>query len=281
MFSITTLISILTVIQSNLVSGHLILNEPQVWGVNDGVSLEQPLDQSTQNWICAGKQPDTNSVVNLVAGNTYSFQTICGEQDVNAPGCLIGDWHTGDDNSDYSGCALAVSYSDYKNPSNHQYLSYTHDCPKRGVDTTFVVSPNVQNCERCVCSWAWAPSRDYSSPPQFYHNCFYCSISGGNNATMKQFDFINVPNAAYVDKTYNDIVNPDELYSSVAPTNTVPVSSSTTVPSSTTISSSTTVPSSTPTCKRRTVTVDVTITPSPTCGCTQASSAYSDNYLNN
>jgi hypothetical protein len=280
---------------SGSVLSHLILNEPQVWGVNDGIALEQPLDQNTQNWMCAGKQPDTNSVINLVAGQTYSFQTICGEQNINAPGCLIGDWHTGNNNDDYSGCALSVSYSDYTNPDNHKYISYSQDCPKRQTDTTFIISPNVQNCERCVCSWGWAPSRDYSSPAQFYHNCFYCSISGGNNATMKQFDFINVRDASYTDRTYNDIVNPDEIYSSVSSTPStstpttvsststriIPTVSSTpitvssttsTVSSTTTTVSSTTstriIPtvSSTPTCnKRRTVTVVVTVTPSPTC----------------
>lgn len=261
---------------------HLILNEPQVWGVSDGIALEQPLDGSTQNWMCAGQQPDTTAIINFVAGQSYNLQTICGEQDLDAPGCLVGDWHTGNSANDYSGCALSISYDDYTNPDNHRYLSYSQECPKRDTDTTFVISRNVQNCERCVCSWAWAPSRDYSSPAQYYHNCFYCSISGGSdgNATMRQFDFINVPGAAFTDATYNDI-NPDLDSGSPPPsTSTTPTTSSsstsTTTSSSSTSTStpspvSTTTTSSLPTtpprpqCTPRTVTVDVYVTPSPTC----------------
>ncbi len=204
------------------VLSHLIFNQPQVWGINNGLSLEQPLDQLTPNWMCAGRNPDTNNVINFVAGNTYSFQTICGEKNLNAPGCLIGDWHTGNNNNDYSGCALSISYSDYKNPNNHMYLSYSRDCPKRGVDTTFVISSTVRNCDLCVCSWAWAPSRKYSSPAQFYHNCFYCSVTGGGNNLVK-FDFINVPNAAYTDVTYNDILQFNRLYT--LPLTTIPITS--------------------------------------------------------
>lgn len=184
---------------------HIVLNIPEVWGISDAVDLETPLDKTTQNWICAGKSPDNQNVVQLVAGNTYSWQTICGELDLQADGCLVGDWHTGDNANDYSGCALGISYSDYTNPLNHKYLSHSKDCPKRGVNTQFTILSNVKNCDKCVCSFAWAPSIDYSTP-QFYHNCFYCSITGGSNALLRHLDFINVNGAEFSETTYNEIL---------------------------------------------------------------------------
>jgi hypothetical protein len=193
--------------------GHLILNIPQVWGVSDGITLEEPLDESTTNWVCAGRMPDTESPVSFVAGREYTLPLICGEKDFNATWCLPGDWHTGNGTTqDFAGCAMAITYDDYKNPLNYKYLAYTEQCPVRGANTRFIISPNAQNCERCVCSWAWAPSRDYSSPAQFYHNCFYCSITGGLNVPMKPFDFINVNGAQYVNKTYRQIANYTYVY---------------------------------------------------------------------
>jgi hypothetical protein len=190
-----------------LIESHLILNIPQVWGISDGISLEQPLDISVENWMCAGKAPENNGVFNFVAGRTYQFNTVCGEKNPNAPGCLIGDWHTGTMQNDYSGCGLSVSYSNYRNPANHKYISYSRECPKSNTPTSFTISENVENCENCICSWGWAPSRMHSSPGQFYHNCFYCSITGGrgSQSTMKQFDFFNVRGAQHFDLTYNDI----------------------------------------------------------------------------
>lgn len=189
------------------VSGHLVLNIPQVWGINDAIALEQPLDATTTDWICAGKQPTTNAKVTLVAGQTYSWQVMCGELGLDEPGCLVGDWHTGTASNDYSGCALGIAYDTWQQARSHYYLAFTADCPKRMTNTSFTISTTVQNCENCVCSWAWAPSREYSSPAQFYHNCFYCSVSGGQESTqgMKPFDFINVRDAQYTDVTYNDI----------------------------------------------------------------------------
>jgi flagellar motor protein MotB len=194
------------------VHGHLILNIPEVWGIDDGTSLEQPLDTSTANPVCAGRSPENNGVVNFEAGQTYDFDVSCGEKDINSGGCLVGDWHSGDPATDYSGCALGVNYDGYESQDNYKYISYSKDCGKRGEPTSFTITTNIQDCERCVCSWSWAPSRQYSSPGQFYHNCFYCSISGGKmNATMRPLDFINVRGAQYQDATYNSI-NPSDIY---------------------------------------------------------------------
>jgi hypothetical protein len=200
-------VSVVLIIIAPQIQSHLILDIPQVWGIRDGISLEQPLDTSVSNWMCAGKAPENNGVVNFVAGQTYQFNTVCGEKDPNAPGCLIGDWHTGPLQNDYSGCGLSISYSDYRNPANHKYISYSRECPKSNTPTSFTISENVENCENCICSWGWAPSRMHSSPGQFYHNCFYCSITGGrgSQSSMKQFDFFNVRDAQHFDLTYNDI----------------------------------------------------------------------------
>ena len=191
------------------VKAHLILNITQVWGIEDGVDLESPLYSTTLNPMCAGKSLPINAgVVNLIAGNTYNFPITCGEKDLNAPGCLIGDWHTGDAADDYPGCALSVSYNGYSEQSDFKYISYSKDCAKRGSLTSFIITKNVQNCTKCICSWSLAPSLKSSSPPQFYHNCFYCSISGGNSnttMTMRPLDFINIKGANYTDVTYNDI----------------------------------------------------------------------------
>jgi hypothetical protein len=180
---------------------------PETWGINDAISLEQPLSVNTPNYICAGKQPLSKSkVITLYAGKTYSFRTICGELNVNAPGCLNGDWHTGDSATDFSGCVLAAAYSNYKNPSNHKLISYSSTCPKKYGMNNFKIGKKIQNCEGCVCSWAWAPSIDYSTP-QFYHNCFYCNIRGGigTSSKMKTLPFINVPNAKYQSTTFNKL----------------------------------------------------------------------------
>ncbi len=72
---------------------HLVIDRAGVWGIDDSIALEQPLDASTQNWICGGKAPDSSQVISMVAGQTYSFRTVCGELNLNAPGCLKGDWH--------------------------------------------------------------------------------------------------------------------------------------------------------------------------------------------
>ncbi len=215
---------ILATVVLPLIESHLILNIPQVWGISDGISLEQPLDTSVNNWMCRGKVPENNGVVNFVAGQTYQFGTVCGEKDSNAPGCLNGDWHTGMSQNDYSGCGLSVSYSNYQNPANHKYISYSRECPKSNTPTLFTISENVENCENCICSWGWAPSRMHSSPGQFYHNCFFCSITGGRGSqkTMKQFDFFNVRAANHFDLTYNDI-NP-RLTSTNPPVSDPPVS---------------------------------------------------------
>lgn len=203
---------IFLVCMTSRVYGHLILNIPEVWGIDDGTSLEQPLDTSTANPLCAGRSPENNGVVNFEAGQTYDFDVSCGEKDINSGGCLVGDWHSGDPPTDYSGCALGVSYDGYESQDNYKYISYSKDCGKRGEPTSFTISTNVQDCERCICSWSWAPSRQYSSPGQFYHNCFYCSISGGKmNATMRPLDFINIRGAQYQDATYNSI-NPSDIY---------------------------------------------------------------------
>jgi flagellar motor protein MotB len=194
------------------VYGHLILNIPEVWGIDDGTSLEQPLDTSTANPVCAGRSPENNGVVNFDAGQTYEFDVSCGEKDINSGGCLVGDWHSGDPATDYSGCALGINYDGHESQDNYKYISYSKDCGKRGEPSSFTITTNVQDCERCVCSWSWAPSRQYSSPGQFYHNCFYCSISGGKmNATMRPLDFINIRGAQYQDATYNSI-NPLDIY---------------------------------------------------------------------
>ena len=123
--------------------------------------------------ICAGRAPDTEQVLSFVAGDSYDFEVICGELGLDSPGCLPGDWHSGDNNDDYSGCALSIDYSgDYKNMSNHRYISYSSECAKRGTLTNFKIAENVNNCERCVCSWTWAPSRDYSSLVNFIATVF-------------------------------------------------------------------------------------------------------------
>jgi hypothetical protein len=203
---------IFLVCMTSQVYGHLILNIPEVWGIDDGTSLEQPLDTTTVNPICAGRSPENNGIVNFEAGQTYEFDVSCGEKDINSGGCLIGDWHSGEPATDYSGCALGVNYDGYESQDNYKYISYSKDCGKRGEPSSFTITTNIQDCERCVCSWSWAPSRQYSSPGQFYHNCFYCSISGGKmNATMRPLDFINVRGAQYQDATYNSI-NPSDIY---------------------------------------------------------------------
>jgi hypothetical protein len=194
------------------ISGHLVLNRPEVWGLS--TELENPLDINTVNPMCGGRTPSENGIVTLQAGNVYNMETICGERDLNGQGCLVGDWHSGGNADDYSGCALGVTYNDYNDMGSYKYISYTKDCPKRGINTQFEISKNVKNCDKCVCSWSWAPSRKYSSPGQFYHNCFYCKIVGGNNGSennMRNLDFINIKNAQYTDRTYNDI-NPINIY---------------------------------------------------------------------
>lgn len=182
-------------------NSHIIINSPYIWGISNGVRLEQPITPSTDNWICNGMSPPINApTLTLIAGQTYSFQTVCGEKNLNAPGCLIGDWHSGSNVNDYAGCTLGISYlntSSYKNINSYKYISYTRNCPKRTTNTTFIISKYIQNCNKCVCSWAYAPSLKYSTP-QFYHNCFYCNIIGGyNNYThnMLSMDFINVKNS--------------------------------------------------------------------------------------
>lgn len=207
-----TLLSILLPILPTVLC-HLVFNRPETWGIND-VSLEQPLDVNTENPLCAGRVPENNGIIHFVAGETYYFDLICGEKDLNAIGCLTGDWHSGSMNNDYAGCALSVNYNDYRIQNDYKYMSYSQDCAKRGDVTGFVISKNIQNCDRCVCSWSWAPSRKYSSPGQFYHNCFYCSISGGidnNNVIMRSLDFINIRGSIFSDITYNDI-RPDDIY---------------------------------------------------------------------
>lgn len=222
------------IVSNNLCFSHLILNRPEVWGIQESIALEEPLDGTTSNWICAGKTPDSDAIINLVAGSTYNFETICGEKSLTASGCLIGDWHTGYSLNDYSGCALGVTYSDYMDDSSHKYISYTEVCPLRGRPTQFTISKNVENCSRCVCSWVWAPSREYSSPAQFYHNCFYCSITGGEGTqnNMKQLDFINVRGSQYSDVTYNDINRITNLLSTLYTTtpSTTPRATNTVTP---------------------------------------------------
>ena len=229
------------------VRAHLILNISQVWGIENGVDLEQPLYMNTLNPICAGKSPSNNAgIVNFIAGNTYNVPITCGEKDLNAPGCLIGDWHTGNAADDYPGCALAINYNGYSEQSDFKYISYSKDCAKRGSLTSFVITKNVQNCEKCVCSWSLAPSLKYSSPPQFYHNCFYCSITGGileTNVTMRTLDFININGANYTEVTYNDINPVLELPPTVFSTE-LPTVSTTVLPTtvSTTVLPTTVLP---------------------------------------
>jgi hypothetical protein len=204
LFSLTIFIS--------FTNAHLVLNIPEVWGINNGVSLEQPLDENTNNPICAGQSPQELGIVNIIAGESYKMETICGEKDLNSPGCLIGSWHVGN-NNDYSGCALSVNYDNYESMNDYKYISYSEQCPKRGTTTDFIISKNVKNCDKCICSWTWAPSRMYSSPGQFYHNCFYCSITGGTNSsvTMKPLDFINIKGSQYSDIVYKDL-NLNSIY---------------------------------------------------------------------
>ena len=214
------------------------------------------MDITTNNPICAGITPQENGIIEFKAGETYNFDISCGERDLNAPGCLIGDWHSGNNLDDYSGCALSVNYGDYKNMNEYYYISYSKDCAKRGEATSFKIANNIKNCDKCICSWSWAPSRMYSSPGQFYHNCFYCSISGGTNSssTMRNLDFINIKNTNNIDTTYNDI-NPGNIYisqasSSQSPSNLTSItqapsqSSSSQSPSN--LTSTTQAPSQTP-----------------------------------
>lgn len=199
---------------------HLILNEPFVWGIDDGGSLEQPLEITTDNWVCAGKQPENNGIVTLEAGKTYKYSTTCGEKDVNADGCLIGDWHSTDNVDDFAGCVLGVSYGNYKNVENWKYISYQRNCAKRGALNSFTIAKNVESIKNGVCSWAWIPSINYASP-QMYMNCFYCNIIGnGDKNTMKDMEFANVPGGKYTEKVYNDFVNPNDIYPSVTKTKT-------------------------------------------------------------
>lgn len=147
---------------NNFVFSHLVLNHPAVWGLYDGGDLETPLTTETQNYICAGKTPTTNKIINFVAGKTYKFQTICGELDFNAPGCLNGDWHSNDEFTDYAGCVLSVAYKNYKEPKNHKLISYSKNCAKKYQLNLFRISKNVMNTKKAVCSWSWTPSTKYS-----------------------------------------------------------------------------------------------------------------------
>lgn len=201
------------VILLSVVSCHLVLNIPEVWGILDAGSLETPLDATTDNWVCAGQSPGNSGIVELVAGNTYSYDVICGELDPSEPGCLDGDWHTGNNQDDYSGCALSVNYDDYSDPDSYKYISVAKDCPRAGSKTDFYISKQIQDCDDCVCSWTWAPSRKYSSPAQFYQNCFLCTITGGTGSkeSMKKLDIINVQGANYNDIVYNDIVTAADI----------------------------------------------------------------------
>jgi len=190
------------------VNAHLVLNEPEVWGISDAADLEYPLDNTTENPICSGRQPDTEAVREFVAGETYNLEVICGELSRGAPGCSINDWHQGSDGIDYGGTALSINYGDFNSRSETKYLAFTRDGPQPQGDTSFKITENVRDCNKCICSWVWSPSRDYSSPGQFYQNCFYCSITNGNNialSDMQNLDFINIRNADFTDKTYNDL----------------------------------------------------------------------------
>jgi hypothetical protein len=190
------------------VISHLIFDRPEVWGIENPILLEQPLDETTDPWVCAGNPPRNNGVITLQAGRTYNFSIICGERDLNSPGCLVGDWHAGENVDQYSGCVLSANYIDYANPDEYYYISHSRECGKRGSPSSFTVSRNIQNCTNCVCSWSWAPTRQFSSPGQFYHNCFYCNIvsGAGSKRNMKQQDFINVKGSAYKDTTYNQLL---------------------------------------------------------------------------
>lgn len=216
---------LLTLFFLPLINGHLILNEQFVWGIDNGESLEQPLDMTTNNWICAGKSPEENGVVTLEAGKTYQYSTTCGEKNVNADGCLISDWHSTDNVDDFSGCVLGVSYSDYTNKNNWKYISYQKNCAKRNQKNSFTIANNVESITKGICSWAWIPSINYASP-QMYMNCFYCNIIGnGNKNTMKQMEFSNVPGAQYSEKVYNDFMsdlpeNNDNVITTKNPTKT-------------------------------------------------------------
>lgn len=186
---------------------HLVFNTPETWGISNSVSLEQPMDSSTFDFVCAGKSPETTQgVITLVAGQSYNFQTICGELDTSAQGCLVGDWHAGSNANDNSGCVLGVAYSDYTLPQNHKFMTYQSQCPLRDTPVSFNIPLDTPACEKCVCSWGWIPSRDYSSPAQFYHNCFYCNIVSSSIKTpddMTNYEFINSAVSQYKDITYN------------------------------------------------------------------------------
>lgn len=186
---------------------HLVFNTPETWGISDSIALEQPMDIFTSNFVCAGKSPEqSQGVITLVAGQSYDFQTICGERDLNAAGCSVYDWHAGENASDNSGCVLGVAYNDYNDLTNHKFMTYESTCPLRGNPVKFNIPIDTPPCEKCVCSWGWAPSRQYSSPAQFYHNCFYCNIISSSSKTpndMKKYEFINSAVSQYKDITYN------------------------------------------------------------------------------
>jgi hypothetical protein len=195
------------------VYSHLILNGRFTWGIND-MSLEMPMDKNTQDYVCRGEAPiSRNTKVVFTSNKTYGLNIICGEKNLNAPGCLIGDWHT-DNNGDYAGCALSISYN--SNPNritrlNQYYLGNSKTCARRGEMSNFKIN-NVPSCEKCICSWNWAPSRKYSSPAQFYQNCFYCKIINNNLnvsiSTLKKFEYINSKDSPQRlrDITFNDLL---------------------------------------------------------------------------
>ena len=191
-----------------VVNCHLIFNRPEVWGSDNSIQLEQPLEAGNSNWQCAGNMPENNGIITFTAGSTYDIEIICGEKDYTAPGCWDTDWHSGPMYNQYSGCVLGVNYNNnYRNTDDYFYLSHSRECAKYQEPTAFQIPQNVENCNNCICSWAWAPSLDYSSP-QFYHNCFYCNIVGGtgNRLNMRKHDFINVDNSNFQNVVYNDLI---------------------------------------------------------------------------
>ncbi len=240
--------SILLLCALPFINAHLILNEPFIWGISDGNSLEQPLEMTTQNWVCAGKPKEENGIVTLEAGKSYQYSTTCGEKDLNADGCLIGDFHSTDNVDDFSGCALGISYGDYTDMNDWKYIAYTQDCAKRGELNTFKIVENVESVEKAICSWHWTPSINYASP-QTYMNCFYCKIIGnGNKNELRQMDFMNVPGAQYSEKVYNDVIKSSDIYGkSTASSSTTTKTSTKTEDSSET----TQAPKSTSTTKTR------------------------------
>ena len=190
-----------------VVYGHMIFNRPEVFGISDPIALEQPLDKSSTNWVCAGKTPGSKSkVIHLQAGRTYGFDITCGERNLNSPGCLTGDWHAGDLATDYAGCLLSINYKGYANAADYKIMSHSKQCAKRGSNSHFRISSNVENCDLCICSWSFAPSVMHSTP-QFFHNCFYCKITGwrGKQSRMRTMMSINVPGSQYDQVTYNNI----------------------------------------------------------------------------